>query len=92
LLDVFIQEAEQDMTVALESIAEEEVDSIDLVYLCEEFESLERKVVVKGMHIRQAKLESDERLHQHEEQMEEARMRTAEGMTGENLSGAVVFE
>jgi hypothetical protein len=80
------------MTAALEPAAEEEADNIDLVGLCEELESLERRVVVKSVHIQQAKLEADEGLHQHEEQLEEAGMGTTEGLAGENLSGEVVVE
>jgi hypothetical protein len=49
-------------------------------------------VVVQSVHIQHAKLEGDEGLHQHEEQLEEAGMRTVEGLAGENLSGEVVVE
>jgi hypothetical protein len=80
------------MAAALESVAEEGVDNIDFVDLCEELESLERRVVVQSMHIQQAKLEADEGLHQHEEQLEEAGMGTTKGLAGENLSGEVVVE
>jgi len=55
------------MIVALELVAEEEVDNIVFVGLCEELEALERRVEIEGMHIQQAKLEEDEGLHQHEE-------------------------
>jgi hypothetical protein len=50
-LDIFSQEAKQEMTAALKSTAEEEAYSIDFIYLCEELESLERRVVVQSMHI-----------------------------------------
>ena len=91
-LEFFSQDVEQEMTTALESAVEEEADSIDFVDLCEELESLERRVVVQSMHIQQAKLEAYGGLHQHEEQLEEVGMRPAEGLVGVNLSGEVVAE
>jgi hypothetical protein len=48
-LKIFSQEAEKEMTAALELAAEEEEeeeDNIDFVDLCEEFESLEKRVKV----------------------------------------------
>ena len=39
------------MTIALESIVEEEAYIIDFVDLCEELEALERRVIVQSMHI-----------------------------------------
>jgi hypothetical protein len=80
-LDFFIQEDEQEMTAALESEAEEEENIIDFVGLCEELESLERRVEMQGMHIQQAKLEIDEGPHQHEE-LGKAETKPAEKLTG----------
>jgi hypothetical protein len=58
LLKIFSQEAEQEMTAALEPAAEEEADNMDFVDLYEELEALERRVMVQSQHIQQAKLES----------------------------------
>ena len=49
--------------------------------MCEELESLERRVVVQSMHIQQDKLDVDEGLHHHEEQVEEDEMGTTEELT-----------
>jgi hypothetical protein len=56
-LKIFSQEVETWMTVALKPAAEEEVDNMDFVDLCEELEALERRVMVQSLHIQQAKLE-----------------------------------
>jgi hypothetical protein len=40
----FSSGAEQEMTAALEPVAEEEEDCIDFVELCEELEALERRI------------------------------------------------
>jgi hypothetical protein len=78
------------MTAALEFVVEKGVDNIKFVDLYQEFEALERRVVVKIMHIQQAKLEEDKGLHQHEEHLEEAGMGTNEGLTSVNMLGEVV--
>jgi hypothetical protein len=57
MLKISSQEAEQEITAALESIIEEEVDSIDFVDLYQELQALERRVIVQSFHIQQAKLE-----------------------------------
>jgi hypothetical protein len=49
LLKIFSQEAEQEMTAALEPAAEEEADNIDFVDLYAELESLERRVMVQNL-------------------------------------------
>jgi hypothetical protein len=62
------------MTAALKLAAgeeEEEADSIDFVELYQEFEALERRVKVQGMHIQQIRLEA-EREYQPKERLEEA--------------------
>jgi hypothetical protein len=51
LLKIFSQEAEQEMTAALESAAEGEADSIDFAELYEELEALERRLIVESKHI-----------------------------------------
>jgi hypothetical protein len=45
-LKIFIQEAGKEMTTTLELTAGEEVDDIDFVGLCEEFESIEKRVTM----------------------------------------------
>jgi hypothetical protein len=50
-LDLFSQKVEQGMTAALEPAEEVEEDNIEFVGLSEELESLERRMVVKGVHI-----------------------------------------
>jgi hypothetical protein len=50
-LKIFSQEAEQDMTAALEPTTEGEADNIDFVELYEELEALERMVMVQSLHI-----------------------------------------
>jgi hypothetical protein len=52
MLNIFSQEAEQKMTVALKPIAEEEVDVMYFVDMYKELESLERRVMVQRFHIR----------------------------------------
>jgi hypothetical protein len=58
-INVFSQEAEQKMTVALGPATKEEENNIEFSSLCEELEALERRVEMQGMHIQQAKLEED---------------------------------
>jgi hypothetical protein len=60
-LKFFSQEAETEMTAALElaAVEEEEADSMSFVDLCEQIEALERRVIVQRMHIQQMKLEAD---------------------------------
>jgi hypothetical protein len=59
LLEIFSQEAEWEMVAVLELTEEEEEYNMDFVDLCEELESLERRVMVQSLHIQQAKLEAD---------------------------------
>jgi hypothetical protein len=70
-LKIFSQEAETEMTAALEPAAERETDNMDLVDLYAELESLERRVMVQILHIQQVKLEADGGAYQPEEQLEE---------------------
>jgi hypothetical protein len=49
---IFSQEDEQGMTAVLEPAKEEGADIMDFVDLCEELETLERRVIVKRMHMR----------------------------------------
>jgi hypothetical protein len=57
-LKIFIQGAEQEITVECEPTTEEETtDSIDLVDLCEEMEALERRVKMQKHLIQQVRLE-----------------------------------
>jgi hypothetical protein len=86
LLKIFSQEAEQEMTAALEPAAEEEADIIDFVDLCEELEALERRVIVQILHIQQVKLEIDGGSYQPEEQLEEDGDVLAEELTETNMS------
>jgi hypothetical protein len=58
LLNIFSQEAEQEMTATLELAAVEEEDNMDFFDLCEELEALERRVMVQIFHIQQIKLEA----------------------------------
>jgi hypothetical protein len=71
-LKIFIQEAEQEMTAELNPAAEEETYNMDFVDLCEEFEALEKRVIVQSRHIQQVKLEEDGGEYQPKEQLEEA--------------------
>jgi hypothetical protein len=48
---IFIQEAEIEMTVALNPAEEEEKNNMELVDLYEELESLKRRVMVQIFHI-----------------------------------------
>ena len=60
LLKNFSQGAEQEITVECEPTAEEEeTDSMDPFYLCEELEALERRVKMQSHLIQQVKLEID---------------------------------
>jgi hypothetical protein len=52
--------------------AEEEVDNMSFVDLCEQIETLERRVKVQGMHIQQIRLEADEVEFQSEDHLERA--------------------
>jgi hypothetical protein len=72
-LKSFIQEVEQEMTTA-----EEEEDTMDFSYLCEELESLEKRVKVQSQQIQQAKLETGGGAYQPKEQLEEARVEPAQ--------------
>jgi hypothetical protein len=67
LLKIFSQEDEQEMTTALELAAEEEADKMDFIDLYEEPKSLERRVMVKILHIQQVKLDTDGGAYQPEE-------------------------
>ena len=58
-LDIFSTEAENNAT--WEVAEEENTDNICLVDLWEQMEALEERVKVQGMHIRQMKLEVDEK-------------------------------
>jgi hypothetical protein len=80
------------MTATMGSIEKGEVHNIDFVDLCEEFETLERRVEMQGMHIQQDKLEADEGPHQDEEKLEGDGMGTTKGLAGAYLSGEVVSE
>jgi hypothetical protein len=73
IAQIFSQEAEQEVTAVLEAAEaeEEEEDNIDFVGLCEELESLERRVTVQSMHIQQIRLETEGE-YQPKEQLEEA--------------------
>jgi hypothetical protein len=53
LLKIFCQEAEQEMTAALELAEEEEAesDSMDFAYMYAKMEALERRVMVQILHI-----------------------------------------
>jgi hypothetical protein len=52
------------MTTTLKPIVEEEGDNMDFIDLYKELEALERRVIVKSMHIQQAKLETYEGAYQ----------------------------
>jgi hypothetical protein len=52
LLNIFSQEAEQEMTVSLKLAAEDETYSMDFADLYEELKALERRVMVQNLHIR----------------------------------------
>jgi hypothetical protein len=61
LLNIFSQEDEK--TTALKLAVgeeEEEVGNIDFADLYQEFEALERRVMVQSLHIQQVSLETDE--------------------------------
>jgi len=51
LLKIFIQEAEQEITITLELTEEEEANSMDFVDLYAKLEALERIVMVQILHI-----------------------------------------
>jgi hypothetical protein len=58
-LKIFSQEAERTATWEFaEGRRRRRADRISFVDLCEQIESLERRVIVQGMHIQQAKLEA----------------------------------
>jgi hypothetical protein len=59
-LNTFSQEAEKTATLELAEAEEEEADNMSFVDLCEQIESLERRVIVQGMHIQQMRLGTDE--------------------------------
>jgi hypothetical protein len=77
-LKIFSQEAGQEIIAVLETVEEEEeeeeeeADNMDFANLYEELEALERKVMVKGLHIQQDKLEEGSGAYQPQEQLEEA--------------------
>jgi hypothetical protein len=79
MLNIFSQEAEQEMTVALKPIAEEEVDVTYFVDMYKELESLERRVMVQRFHIRQAKSEEGSGAYQPQEKLEEVGIQPAQG-------------
>jgi hypothetical protein len=85
-LKIFSQEAETEMTVALELAEEEEEDNIDFVDLCEELESLEREGDGANFHIQRAKLEAGEEAYQPGEQLEEAGDMSAGELAAAKLS------
>jgi hypothetical protein len=68
LLKIFSQEAEREITTALEPTTEEEDDNIDFVELYEELESLERRIDIQSRHIQQIKLETGRGVYQPREQ------------------------
>jgi hypothetical protein len=80
LLKIFSQEAETEMTAALEPAAEEEADNMDFVDLYEELEALERRVMVQSLHIQQAKLEEGRGAYQPQEELEEVIIMPAQEM------------
>jgi hypothetical protein len=87
LLKIFSQEAEREITAALEPAAEEEADNIDFVELYEELESLERRIDMQSRHIQQIKLETGRGVYQPGEKLEEVGVEpTQEEMTEANLS------
>jgi hypothetical protein len=61
-LKILSQEVGQEITVVLETVEEEEeeeeANNMDFATLCEELETLERRVMVQSLHIQQAKLEA----------------------------------
>jgi hypothetical protein len=59
-LNIFSQEAEENATVEVAEVEEEEADIIFFVDLWEQIESLEERVKVQSVHIQQMKLETDE--------------------------------
>ena len=59
MLKIFSQEAEREITAALEPAAEEEANNIDFVELYEELEALERRLNMQSICIQQIKLEID---------------------------------
>jgi hypothetical protein len=61
------------------------VDNMDFVDLCEELESMERRVMVQSLHIQQAKLEEDSGTYQPQEKLEEARSMPAGEMAATEL-------
>jgi hypothetical protein len=79
MLNIFSQENEQEMTVALKPIAEEEVDVTYFVDMYKELESLERRVMVQRFHIRQAKSEEGSGAYQPQEKLEEVGIQPAQG-------------
>ena len=59
-----------EMTEAMEPSPEEEVDNMDFIDLYEELEALEKRMIVKILHIQQIKLETDGGAYQPKEKME----------------------
>jgi hypothetical protein len=70
-LNIFSQEAEKTATLELAVEKEEEADNMSFVDLCEQIETLERRVIVQRMHIQQVKLETDGGAYQPKEQLGE---------------------
>jgi hypothetical protein len=60
-LNIFSQEAEKTAALELSTEKEEEVDNMIFADLCEQIETLDRRVIVQRMHIQQVKLEADAR-------------------------------
>jgi hypothetical protein len=87
LLKIFSQEAEREITITSEFVVEEEAESRDFVEMCEEFESLEKRINMKSSHIQQIKFEIGGRTYDPGEQQEDFGVEpTQEVMTKVSLS------
>jgi hypothetical protein len=79
LLKIFNQEDEAEMTTTLKPIAERELYIIDFIGLCEELESLEKRAIVKSLHIQQIRLETDGGAYQPQEQLDGVGLEKTQG-------------
>jgi hypothetical protein len=84
-LKIFSQDVEIEMTTTLKPAIKEEADIMDFVDLCEELEALERRVMVQGLHIQQAKLEEGSGAYQPQEKLEEDESIPTEEMAAAEL-------
>jgi hypothetical protein len=78
------------MTAAPEPATEREAKDIDFDDLCQEFEALERRVILQSLHIQKSRFETDGGAYQPEERLEEAENISVEEETEKQLGDRTV--